>query len=392
MSELIYVEDIFIELYEEIITRRIPVTSADKQPMTSFYNLLVQGHKITVNQSKFILKLLKKYQHIHPIWNNLDLNDLQWKKDFRTIDMSRKVFVEKDENNEYWICLKFPYQLKNIVEKDIIGNGYQYYGDNKWDKDRRLRMLKLLDYNIVQIYDFVKQNNFEIEESFFDALATIEDIWQSYDSIAPYSILNNNNVELLNSSTDSQQYFKNNSTGNLNNDMFLAKTMGYPLNKTPESVIEKIASSSEHCFWVRTFKTFFDITENIQGTIAIVLDRNVEYIEWLKEFNNELNNYGIERNNVCVCFRESNKENKQFNNWIKQNNFNGKIENQKYLIFSAKLPKWLFNEDKSVKIVATNNLFLPNTNISKNWLGNHPCTIYLGNVKPSLKEKNIVEL
>lgn len=392
MSELIYVEDIFIELYEEIITRRIPVTSADKQPMTSFYNLLVQGHKITVNQSKFILKLLKKYQHIHPIWNNLDLNDLQWKKDFRTIDMSRKVFVEKDENNEYWICLKFPYQLKNIVEKDIIGNGYQYYGDNKWDKDRRLRMLKLLDYNIVQIYDFVKQNNFEIEESFFDALATIEDIWQSYDSIAPYSILNNNNVELLNSSTDSQQYFKNNSTGNLNNDMFLAKTMGYPLNKTPESVIEKIASSSEHCFWVRTFKTFFDITENIQGTIAIVLDRNVEYIEWLKEFNNELNNYGIEKNNVCVCFRESNKENKQFNNWIKQNNFNGKIENQKYLIFSAKLPKWLFNEDKSVKIVATNNLFLPNTNISKNWLGNHPCTIYLGNVKPSLKEKNIVEL
>lgn len=387
MSELQCIEDLFVEMYEEILIQRIPIPSSDKQPMTSFYNLLVQGQRITVNQSNFILKLLKKYNS-----KNIDYDNIQWKRDFRTIDMSRKAFVEQDENNNFWIGLKFPYQLKNIVEKDIIGNGTSYYGENKWDKDRRVRLLKLLDYNIIQIYEFIKQNQFEIEESFFTALSAVEDIWQSSDLILPKCRVANNNVTLLNAPRDAEIYFNQTATGEKNNDLFLAKTMGYILEESSTTAIEKIASSNTNSFWIKSFKEFFDLTESINGTVAIMLDRNVEYLDWLKVFKNSLISYGIEKNNVCVCFRESNKENKGFNEWIKENNFNGKIENQKYLIFSAKPPKWLFSKEKSVKIIATNNLFLPNNHTARSWIDNHPCTIYLGNVKPSLRDREIVEL
>jgi len=392
MSETIFIEDVFINFYDDVIVNRIPILTQDKQPMASFYNLLVQGQRITTNQSNFIIRILKKYKDSSYVIKDIDLDNPVWKREFRTIDTSRKAFVEYDDDGVYWICLKFPYQLKNIVEKDILGNGYQYYGENKWDKDRRLRLLNLLDYNIIKTYEFLKSYNFEIEESFFDALSLVEEIWESADNILKFSTVDNNSVTLHNASNDSIEYFKKHSTNNINDDLFLAKQMQFNLNKICTTPIEKIASSEESNFWVRSFKQFFDITESITGTIAILLDRSDDYEEWLKNFARSVESYGIEKNNIRICFRANNTENKEFNNWVKENNFAGKIENQKYLIFLNKPPKWLFKMENSVKIIGTNCLFLPSTHISRTWFENHPCVIYLGDVKPSLRESNFVEL
>lgn len=391
MTEPKYIEDIFIELYDNILIKRIPIDLGDKQPMTSFYNILIQGQRITLGQSKFILKLLKKYKNTYYIDDD-DLLNPQWKKDFRTIDTSRKTFVEQDSNGHYWICLKFPYQLKNVVEKDILGNGYQYYGENRWDKDRRLRQLKLVDYNIVTVYEFVKTHGFEIDESFFSALSVVEEMWQAQDNIIPYSKIEHNGIKLVNASTETEKFFEKHCTGSIEQDAFTAKTMGFPLHKTPESLVEQLVCKKETHFWIKNFKQFFDITEKINGRIVIVLDRNCDYFEWCKNFSAGVDSYGIDRNDIVICFRTSNQDRKEFNDWVKDNNFSGKVNDQKYLIFLQKPSKWLFKDTKNVKIVATNYLFSNSAGATRTLLESHPCVVYLSDIKPSLRDQNIVEL
>jgi len=392
MSEPRYIEDIFVQMYDKILLKKLSVDHIDKQPLISFYNVLIQGQRITIRQSSFILKLINKYSDKVGIEKD-SLTNAVWKKEFRKIDTSRKAFVEKDqENGYYWICLKFPYQLKHIIEKELLGNGSYYYGDNFWDKERRIRKLKLNDYNIIAVHDFLINNNFELEESFFTALAVVEEIWQEQDNILPHSQIVDSNVILKNATKEALNFYNLNCTGNLAQDSFTAKTLGYPVRNISKTILDRLCCKSETQFWIKDFKNFFDVTEQINGKVAIVIDRNCDYIQWCKLFAASLTSYGIDRNNAVICFRTSNKDQKDFNDWVKDNSFAGKVENQKYLLFLQKPPKWLFKDNNNVKILATNNLFPNNIAITRDWLNSHPCVIYLSEFKPVMKDQKIVEL
>lgn len=394
MLKSVFIEDIFIDFCDLVSQRSVMVQPQDSSAIMSFHRALTQGSGVTQNQANYMIKILQKYKNQakslgYDYVAALELP--QWKNNFRVLDLSRKIFAELDDNNKLWICLKFPFQLKKEFEEEILKTASIF--THTWNSERKIKMLSAYDFNLVQIYDFVTKHNFSVDETFLSVLAEVEEIWQNSETILPKCEIIDGQVVLLNSNESADMYWEKHLTGNINNDLILAKSMGFVLNTKPTNTVEKIANSKENLFWMKTHTEFLELCKNISGRACIILDRASESLPWLVSFAESIDQMGIDRSTVKVGFRADKGEGSEINAWIKENNFGGSVETGKILIFKHKPPKWLFREENTVTILATNTLYQSNSSITRDWVNSHPCVIYLGDIKPTqYKEREIVEL
>jgi hypothetical protein len=392
-----YVEDIFIEFYENVDIHGISVQSQDKSALTNFYGLITVGKELTENQANFIIKLLNKYKFL-ALRVGLDYSEElefpKWKKSFRIIDMSRKLWVDKDSNGKVWINLKFPYQLKSAFEDELPNkNNPEYFGT--WDDEKRCRKFEVYEANLILIHDFAIKHGFEIDETFLITLGEIEEIWQEEDSISPYCNVVNDRVILFNCSEDTEEWFEKHKSDNIANNLFLAKSMGFPYRGKPNNIHEKLCSYDHNQFWVKDSFDFVQLCQNIEGKIVFIVDRSSNIVNETKEYISILADNHLDKNDIRVCFRLKKEEDTtNFNQWIKDNGYGGSTSSGKYFIFEGKPPKWLFKDANSVKLLVCNNLTTNhNGPIARDWFDTHPCVIYLGNIKPTLTGgRKIVEL
>ena len=390
-----YIEDIFVEFYETVITRGINLQQQDQSAANSFYYVIDGGKELTQNQANFLLKILQKYKMMM-LSAGLDYRDAllepKWKKEFRVLDFSKKVFVEKDTTGAVWVCAKFPYQLKKEFD-DEFEEKQHGWSMSTWNHERKLRQLNVYDTNLIQLYEFAIRHNFEIDETFMIALGEVEEIWQNQDQVLPSCNIVGNMVVLENSSDETFAWWEEHFTGNIDSDLLLAKSMGYPYSGKPHTTIEKIAASTKNSFWIKSNKEFFEIYKSVNGKVCVVLDRTADILSWLKEFVADADAAGISRDEIKVCFRETKESNTGINDWIKSNGVGGKVEDGKILIFEYKPAKWLFKEQENVTMLVTNNLYPATNQTTKDWFSSHPCVIYLGDIKPSEQRgQQIVEL
>lgn len=397
MTNLVFIEDIFLHLFDTLDASQFSFQKQDRSAAISFYNTILVGQKLTQNQANYVLRLLDKYKNVsatHGFDYHAELANPQWKNPFRVIDMSRKVFVETDPDGCPWICLQFPFQLKKEFETEILSNP-QFEGrdfGNIWDKDRRLRMLSMYEYNVIAIFQFVQTHNFEIDETFYDAVAAVEEIWQNQHTVNHECMIEDGKVKLINANNDSLEWFEQHSNGNITNDLLLAKSMGYYFNNEPTNKAQKIAGTKTTTFYTGNYTDLFEICSEVDGKVCIILDRAANAQEWLKNLLTYIDSNNLQKDLFKVCFRASNKEDPEFNTWVKENGLGGKVDEGKYLIFQHKPAKWLFSNSTDVKILVTNNLY-PSTNpLTKQWISTHPCVIYFDAVKPSSRSTDIVEL
>jgi hypothetical protein len=388
-----FVEDTFIKFYDLVMLDEVPLQAQDLSAASSFYSVILQGKELTQNQANFILKLLAKYR-VLMLKSSFDyqhvLDNPQWKTPFRILDLSKKIFVEKESNGSIWVCVKFPYQLKREFDDEFEDKQHLM---SSWDPERKLRQLSVYDANLVQLYEFALKHNFEIDDTFMIALAEVEEIWQNQEEVLPFSSVVANWVVLGNSSTETDDWFKSHSSGLIENDLLLAKSMGYHYSSKPRTMIEKIAASDSNSFWIKNNADFLSLCNSITGRVCIVLDRTSNTLDWLTQFINDADAAGIDRNEIKVCFRDSKEQNTGINEWIKANGVGGKVETGRILIFEFKPAKWLFKEQESVKLLVSNNLYPSTNQLTKDWVGSHPCVIYLGDIKPSEQRgQKIVEL
>ena len=396
MSLVIYTEDAFILFYNSVYAGVLPLDRKDHSAILSFRNILSGGDLLTENQGKFVVKLLKKYRYL---WTNIPngveevIENPKWRQEFRKIDLTKEVFVETEDGIP-WVCLKFPYILKESFEKEILKNSEYFLSwfaeDQYWDKQKKLRKLNLYNYNLLQINEFVHKNNFKVHESFIEALNLVEEIWNNEPQIVKKSKIVDGKVQLVNADRDTEVFFQERQT-NIESDSLLAKSMGFVLDEIPKNLIEKITTSNETWFWYNDLENLMAILSRIEGKIVIILDRSSDYKKWLQNFKSSLeeNNTGA----IRVCFRLNNNEDAEFNNWIKANQFGGKVEEGKFLIFLQKPNKWLFNQIEDVKVIITNSIYPPNDQIAMYFLQSHPCVIFAGDIKPTdPKGRKIVSL
>ncbi len=390
-----YIEDIFLQFYDLAMQDQIPMQLQDVNASSSFYSTIIQGKELTQNQANFILKLLTKYQS----WmakSSLDYSDAlknpQWKNPFRILDLSKKIFVEKDDSGIVQVCVKFPYQLKREFDEEFEDQNNPVTR-SEWNAERKLRQFKIYDCNLIQLYEFAQRHGFEIDDTFMIALAEVEEIWQNQDEILPISTVMNNRVILGNSSREVDEWFENSRTGRIENDLLLAKSMGYLYDEKPQNMVEKIAVSNNNTFWIKSNTDFFELYKTVSGKVVVVLDRTADKLSWIKKFVQDAEDFGIDSAEIKVCFRENKESQTGLNDWIKENKLGGPIGDSRLFIFEYKPAKWLFKEKENVTMLVSNNLYPSTNQITKDWFGSHPLVIYLGDIKPAaLRGQNIVEL
>lgn len=398
MSTLSHVEDIFLEFFDLVIQGKISLQNQDFNASQSFHKQIILGNQLTVNQANFLLKILKKYQADSKICG-LDYYDHLlhpvWRASFRKLDLSKKIWIENSPERGIEILVKFPFSLKDTFEQEI-SNRRDSFSLGKWDNERRLRILELHECNIIQLNEFVNAHTFEIDESFRFLVSQVEEIWAEQEDLLPRCEIVDGQVEIFNCTDDARSFFEKNHQGNVHRDLFLAKSMGYTLKNPGETAtrLEKICSIDQNYFWLKSNYDFFEIFSDIDGTSVVILDRNTkDVLSWLKRFVEEADDFGISRNDIKVCFRESSDAQSELNTWIKENQLGGKVDQGKILIFSHKPAKWLFKNNIDVKIIAVNSFTPVNEPLCQSWLDSHPCVFYIGDIKPTApRMKKIVDL
>jgi hypothetical protein len=395
MLKSVFAEDIFSSFTDLVVTGVISVQTQDHAPIISFYTRILNGDLLTKNQANYILKILEKYKYLSAVAGldyQKNLSTIQWKKPFRILDLSKSIYVERAENGQIEICLKFPFQLKTEFDAEI-NSGSLLGKSSRWDPEEKVRRLNVYDFNLISLYEFANKHNFEIDESFMSVLADVEEIWQNADDVLPYSTAVNNSVFLNNATTDAEEFWNNKAIGSYYNNLLLAKSMGYRLRKIPENVVEKIAVAAENSFWVKDAAQFFSIYKKVAGKVCIILDRASNTLQWLQLFVAESDKHAVSREEIKVCFRDSKDSTTGLNEWIKLAGVGGKVETGRILIFESKPAKWLFKESYDVTMLVTNNLYPSTSTITKEWFQSHPCVIYLGDIRPSEQRgQKIVEL
>ena len=400
MSKFFYVEDLFTEFYNQTILDIEILQDHDTAAMHSFFNQIDLGNQLTANQGNFLLKILTKYKS-HAKRLGIDYGTLLdtpvWKTTFRKLDLSKRAFVEQDEDGAISICLKFPYSLKDIFDKEFDTES-QGYNASQWDGDRKLRVLDVYKFNVIHLEEFLKKHDFELDESFLELVDVVSEIWDQQDNIIPYAEIVNNEIKLINTTEDSLEFFQTHKYNQLHKDLFLAKSMGYPVRFTRPTnaigAIEKICQSKSKNFWMKSNSDFFNLYKEIDGVACILIDRNTQdIVAWLERFIGSADIAGIPRSEIKVCFRDPVEKKSKLNEWIKENDLGGKVDCGKILIFLHKPPKWLFKDAIDVKLVITNSYTPINEPTTSAWLMAHPCVCYLGEIKPTpVRKQKIVSL
>jgi len=397
MPKYEYIEDIFIQFWKRYIIRFPEMIDPESLTYENFYTYCINGKPLTEKQAKYIINILKKYQSMvcdQTFDYSAELIFPKYKHPFRSVDLSKKIYVDIDESHDLILCLKFPFSFRDVFEKEFVRetNSSLY---SRWDQVRQARVLDLYSANILQIQDFVVKHQFELDQSFLHLVSEYEHAIETHENHLPKSLITDQKVELINCSDDIKEYFKNIAKGNIYNDAFYAKTMGYALslNRSPENIIEKIVSSKETRFWLTDVKLLFELYTKLKEKVCIIVDRNGDQKQWLQMFVNESENYQIPKSKIRVCFRRNKDDKSGLNEWIKENDLGGKVEDGDILIFEHKPAKWLFKSENSVKILVTNMINPSTQSVTGDWFESHPCVIYLTDIRPTLKgNKKIVHL
>ena len=389
-----FAEDLFTEFYHWVSQQKISIQGQDFSPISSFHEKIINGSELTKNQANFLIKLLEKYKTMSAMAGfdyRPQLQDIKWRREFRVLDLSKRIYVELREN-KLEICLKFPYQLKKEFEDEVASRDALHV-HGLWDPDAKVRRLDFYHYNLIALYEFACKHNFEIDDTFMNVLSDVEEIWQNSEDAIPYSEFGTYGVQLKNASDETAEWWQSNKAGSTDKDLLLAKSMGFLYQEKPRNLVEKIAASQENSFWMKTNQEFFQLAKSFSGRICVLLDRSSATLPWLQNFVADAEKSGVSREEIKVCFRDNKESTTGLNDWIKIAGVGGKVETGRILIFESKPAKWLFKASNDVTLVVTNNIFPPTNTMARDWFMCHPCVIYLSDTKPTeTKGQKIVEL
>lgn len=392
MTSHTYVEDLFLDFVEGCRLLNLGLQPQDVSAVSSFYSLLQGDRDLTQAQASYIIKILKKYPS-YLIKMNLDLSlldDPLWKKTFRVLDHSKKIFVETGDEG-IMLCVQHPFSLKETFEKVCIR--YLRPGFNSWSPETKIRKYNWYSTNPVLVKEFAQNHGYEITLEFIELVDQTEEIWNNFSRYEKLSKEENGEIVLVNATDSATNYFKSKKTTNRHDNLLLAKSLGHRYNEVPtNTLVEKISKEHSNNFWIQQIDRVIELFDSVEGKICIISSRD-KVKSWLQDFISKVESKRKSLEGIRVCFRENNSDDPDFNSWIKNKNLGGDVSSGRIFIFKEKLPKWLIENDHDVKIVILNGAFPPSSANAQQWLDNHCCVVYTGSLRPSLtKGKDIVEL
>jgi hypothetical protein len=394
MTTAKYIEDLFLELGTYMKTGGVIALQDDYRIVHSFEDAIHLRKGFTKKQADYAIKMLKKYSNVFVDDISEYINNPLWRLPFRVVDYTKKISIEKTETGQKVLHIKFPFALKDIYQKEFAGPANKL--PSHWDTDLKVQVADLYSINLIQLHEFGKKHQFEFSEDFLEAVSLTEEYWNHEQMYVPRSTLSDN-VTLINASESAVNFFNENKTGNAVKDLFLARSMGYPvLIDQPTSAVDKLLASKETHFWIKDTSAAISLLNNIDSwPVIIILDRSSDVVDWSHKLIEEYKKQKLSTDHIKICFRFKNDDpkNKDFNAWVKDNNLGGEMKNGKVFICQHKPPKWMLDDKFDVKIVVSNTLYPHTNNTSTSIIQAHHTVLYVGNIRPSpYKEKKIVEL
>ena len=388
-----FIEDIFVKFYKVML----PVYTPSMMPISdfdvcfSFYESIVDSKALTQNQRLYVISLLERYKGLSAKlgFNYKDhLLNPMWKNKVRVIDTTRKLWVE-EEDNITWICARFPYQIKERFD-DIVERSYT--GRSIWDPERKIRKLSIYNTNLFALTEFAEQYGFEQDNSYSDVFAKYEDIVLNADDIIPYATMINDNIVLVNCADNVEEYYNEHKTDSIDLNLLLLKSMAIPYKPNAVTTsIDKIAIADSNKFWINDIDKFIDICYATEGQIGIVIDRASGIDRLLESLKQAILSSGHSIDDMKVCIKQGKHLYKTLNKWLYDNKSG--TNKSKFLIFLQKPSKWIFKDNIEFAILGTNALYPSTSIITKSWINQHPCVMYITEIKPSSEiGQSIVEL
>jgi hypothetical protein len=391
MNDL-YIDETFFKIYNPWSEEFQTVSSSDSKIFRDFWYLIEENKQFTKSQANLLCKLIQKYKKTFDA-SGFDVNNLlknyKWKNSFREIDQTKKIYVETDNDGVIWICLKFPYSIKSKFDEHFSTSDDKLYAF--WDDDAKVRKVNLYKVNFLHLLEFAKKNNLELDISVLDLADELDEIWQNKEHIEKTFLVKNNKILLSNASEYTLEYFNNNTNDVFEDNLLLAKELGYVCTSNLESkLFNKICCSENNLFWINNLEKFLDIYKSTTSKVCVILDRTSDYKLWIKNFIELFDLTGLDRSEVKVCFREDSKES-DFNVWVKDNGLGGKVNTGRIHIFLSTPAKWLYKDIESYKIILVNSLFPYTNKNTQNLINYHSLVIYADEGKPSVSKDSKIE-
>lgn len=324
------------------------IASRDSRVLRSLASSINTHLFITENQSQLLVKILRENSEKIPVFSEEIKTAIAaptWSKTFRRIEQIKKLYIDRDAEQEFAIFIEFTFSsnirkiLQGISEK--IESLAITQTHKRWQA-------ALTESNIVHLYEALAPLEFEIDSTVTSHYETIKS-WSKTEIDDQFLITNIIHPNFQKSIT-TDLGIETTIDQNIINDRSMRYQYRVENLKNPgENLVEYMATRSKTKVWID--KKEHGLDEVIDGLIQlkrlpllVVFDTVItnKYFE-----NLEILSDALEKNNIVnrigVYFRLANDEaGKTFNQFIAEKNYNYNLttDTQVACVSSGKLPKF----------------------------------------------------
>ena len=374
------IEDLILHICDPFTNlNHSKIEPRDKSVLFSFAAQLRKPLPFTERQANLALKILERNRESYLTIQGFThlLEQPIYKYPFRTVDPSKKISIIEANGFEH-ISVKFPFNLK-------INNALSAITLKKvYDKKFKAFLLPLTEQNILKIIEFGR-SEFDIDAKLISYYEKIRNIIENSENHVP-CIDYNGSLTVKNLSKAAEQYFENNSNGELLHDVFLAKFMGLTITTPLKAHIDSILTDNltrsilfdgNRRFSVKNYNNI-DISKSLSiighWPVMVMMSDDSTSTSVISQWTHSLKSVGVENRFMSVLFRS--QTDKSFNDFVKNNNLNNLVtEETKVVFIKYKTPKILYKINFNPKIViSTSSFYAHFTN--QRTIDYHPLVLY----------------
>jgi len=337
------------------------IVSKDSRVLRSLASSVSNHLFITENQSRLLIKILRENsEKLKNISEEIGtaLNAPSWSKPFRHIEQVKKLYIEKNHDNEYTLSVEFTFssEIRKILTSNSarIDNFVAHASGKIWTAD-------FTEKNIVTLVEILEPLGFEIDITIKNHYDTIKS-W-SEQKIHDQFLITNIEYPNFQRAITADLGIETAIDQNIISDRSVRYQYFVENTKNPgETLIEYIANRSSTKIWIdKNQHSLVDVMSALvklrRLPLLVVFDTvvNNKYLENLENLSNSMKNLGLDKS-VGIYFRLPNDEiGKKFNTIIAENNYNQKLDNDLNVaaVSSGKIPKFFIkNAWKPMSVIA----------------------------------------
>jgi len=341
-----FIEDLICKLNIHCSTN-----SYDTNLVDSFTNQIYRGLGFTEKQSVLAVRILKRYAKNLSMAISTDvlpfLENPTYKYAIRKVNVfTKKISVIDHHTFKRVIRVEFPYNQERV---DHIRKNRDELGHANWDPDEKAWLFSLDERNIQFLSLFVKNEQFEVDDEVAGYLQQVNEIVGNIENYIPMVTIENGLPKYRN-----QSHFVPEMTSNdVVSALFEARKAGiftwdenvnqYLDSINLDPVVMKFLTNESYKHMevdstTTSIQCLTDIVKYTQPTL-FVIPGGSETAK-TKMIYNFLTSAGFTSDEMSVMFRLSNKDGKDFNDFVKNCGLNNPITDKtKFVFVSIKMPK-----------------------------------------------------